>query len=299
MDSADNIPTPTSEETLLQQPSHVLPIDFNIQIPAYFPLHLDLLNDFERIGRSQYNFNIDSTLKESINNIINQTEEYLAFSLDETSLTTTDVDAGFLVSNLSTLEQLLKSQHELDIWKRSTDESKAKIRSKRRHETELHFLNLEEYSTRTDLPIGVLVNDEYADYKYIHNQETSFQTILKMDDSYQYLKNVAFILENPETPLPDEVQDDDLEVAGGKISLRDPMSLNYFQIPVVSKKCSHVYEKDTIYNYLIHNKKCPVDGCDASLTRNDLKPDKIMTLRVKAYLIKEKTKKDLRNVERL
>lgn len=270
----------------------------SIDLPEYFPLNQSLVKDFERTGRLQTK--VDQTIKESINNILSQTEEYLKFLLDDENLTSMDLDSKFFSTNLITLESLLKSQYELGIWKKSVEESKLKIRLKQRQEVELNLESLEYYQNQVDeYHFGDLMKKEYDEYRDIHNQETSFQTILATNDSYKYLKNVAFILQNPQHPLPEEAEDDELEVAGGKISLKDPLSLNYYHTPLISKKCGHIFEQDTIFDYLNNNSKCPVDGCGAVLTRNDLKPDKIMTLRVKAHLLKDKTKKPQANVDRL
>lgn len=288
-----------TEGTLLTSvPQEQPAITGSIDLPPYFPLNQSLVKDFERTARLQTK--VDQTIKESINNILSQTDEYLKFLLDDENLTSMDIDGEFFSFNLATLVELLKSQHELGIWKKSVDESKTKIRLKQRQEVELNLESLGYYQDQVDeLHFGDLVKKEYEEYRDIHNQETSFQTILRTNDAYKYLKNVAFILQNPQDPLPDEVEDDELEVAGGKISLKDPMSLNHLHTPLISKKCGHIFEKDTVFDYLNNNNKCPVDGCGAVLTRNDLKPDNIMTLRVKAYLLQEKTKKPQGNVERL
>ncbi|GEQ72494.1 hypothetical protein JCM33374_g6181 [Metschnikowia sp. JCM 33374] len=94
-------------------------------------------------------------------------------------------------------------------------------------------------------------------------RQRRFQT--KADPTYQYLSNVGFVLENPEDPLPDDTTDDELAVSGGKISLKDPLSLDFFTEPVMSKTCKHVFEDKYIRQQLqghayIH---CPITGCEA------------------------------------
>ena len=78
----------------------------SIDLPDYFPLNQSLVKDFERTGRLQTK--VDQTIKESINNILSQTEEYLKFELDDENLTNMDLDSKFFSSNLMTLESLLK-----------------------------------------------------------------------------------------------------------------------------------------------------------------------------------------------
>ena len=289
----DSESTPQNN-VLLEQPI----ITGSIDLPPYFPLNQSLVKDFERSARLQTK--VDQTIKESISNILSQTKEYLKFLLDDENLTNMDFDSKFFSLNLATLEELLKSQYEIGIWKKSVEESKIKIRLKQRHEAELNLESLEFYQNQVnDDHFGDLVKKEYEEYRDINNQESSFQTVLATNDTYRYLKNVTFILQNPQHPLPEEAEDDELEVAGGKISLKDPLSLNYFHNPLVSKKCGHVFSEETINDYLTNHNKCPVDGCGAVLTRNDLKPDDIMTLRVKAYLLQNKTKRPQANVDRL
>lgn len=274
-------------------------IQGDIELPDYYPLNQNLVVDFE--GTARFQSKVDQTIKESINDIVTQTDEYLKFLLDNENLTHMEIDTEFLNTNLSALVELLRSQHNLSTWKTSVAESKVRIRLKQRGERSLNMETYEYYQNEAEngIHFGDLIRKEYEEYKDIHDQEASFETILRTNDAYKYLKNVAFILKNPQDPLPDDTADDDLEVAGGKISLKDPISLNYFQTPLISKKCGHIFEKDIISDYLSNNRKCPVDGCDAVLLSNDLKPDNIMSLRVKAYFLQAKNRKPQKDVERL
>ena len=49
----------------------------SIDLRPYFPLNQNLVKDFERCARLQTK--VDQTIKESINNILSQTQEYLKF----------------------------------------------------------------------------------------------------------------------------------------------------------------------------------------------------------------------------
>lgn len=96
------------------------------------------------------------------------------------------------------------------------------------------------------------------------------------------MKQVLFLFKNPEDAIPDETEDDELNVSGGKISLKDPLTLNYFVKPVKSKRCNHVYEELSILLHLNTQRVCPISGCSAVLTRNDLILDKLMLIRIRS-----------------
>lgn len=44
-------------------------------------------------------------------------------------------------------------------------------------------------------------------------------------------------------------------------SIKDPITKQDIKVPVQSSKCKHVFEKETIENYLAQSKKCPQAGC--------------------------------------
>lgn len=128
-----------------------------------------------------------------------------------------------------------------------------------------------------------------------------FEELLHRDPSFTFIRNAFFVLQFPEDPLQDEQVDEELAVEGGKISLKDPLSMNYFSDPVVSKRCFHVFERAHIVRQMRVARDeyaCPVTGCDQYLSESDLSPDKLMKLRVKVYMGMTK-KRDHESVVRI
>lgn len=127
------------------------------------------------------------------------------------------------------------------------------------------------------------------------------EELLNRDPSFVFIKSMFFVLQFPEDPLQDDTVDEELAMEGGKISLKDPLSMNYFTDPMVSKKCSHVFERQYITRQIRAAREryaCPVTGCEAYLTEGDLSTDKLMKLRVKVYMGMEK-KRDHESVVRI
>lgn len=260
----------------------------NLDIPDYIPMLIDFVKNFEKISRHQTKLKL--TIQDLIEDLTHKTDDYLDFIFED-SLLELELDSTFFDRNLSSLDELIRAEYELKIWNDCLKESSSRIRQELDNEPEFSLDSLEYYQTQDKIKISDQVANEYQLYKSIHEELNSWNTVLSSNDNYRYLKNVGFILQHPEDPLPDEVEEEDLTVAGGKISLKDPISMNYFETPSISQRCSHVYEQATILDYLNNKSYCPVDGCNATISINDLKPDKIMKLRVKAFLRLENLKK--------
>ena len=125
------------------------------------------------------------------------------------------------------------------------------------------------------------------EYNALPNIEDSpeFKEMLKKNIYYKYLKDVAFVILHPEEAIPDENEDDDLKVSGGKISLKDSISLNYFSEPVSSIECKHTYEKLGIMDQIGTNGiiDCPLIGCHAKVKKASLEKDLLMVIRIGAF----------------
>ena len=270
-----------------------------IELPRYYPLDQNLVRNFEKLGRSEQQ-NANHSIQDTIDNIVTASEDYVNFILDEGNLETIELDEEIVNTNLATVTNLLKSQLELNTWEKSLDLSKSGIRQKNYKDPEFHLNTLDHYRKDNESEhFGDTILKDYKDYKLIHESQNSFDTILKTNDAYKYLRSIIFVVKNPEDALPEDAEDDELAISGGKISLKDPLSLNYFKYPLISKKCSHAFEKDIIEYYLNSNSNCPVSSCPASLRINDLKPDRIMALRVKALMKKERAPKIASSVQKL
>ncbi|KPI40136.1 uncharacterized protein AB675_11563 [Cyphellophora attinorum] len=119
--------------------------------------------------------------------------------------------------------------------------------------------------------------------------------------------------------------DDTMEVVGERVSVKCPMTMQYFIDPVTSDICRHSYEKTAILDYLkmsedrvpytpeqqaqleglrgapraslerkfrVPRVKCPVAGCDQLMLEKDLRPDPfIRSQAVRAQAKKEEQKR--------
>jgi E3 SUMO-protein ligase NSE2 len=98
----------------------------------------------------------------------------------------------------------------------------------------------------------------------------------------------------------DASEDEDLEVGGMTVNLRDPLTRAWLDNPMTSyvptylslpsltefgtnsKKCRHSYSKDSIYEFLGNrSKQCPAAGCGETISRKDLEPDENLARLVK------------------
>lgn len=270
-------------------------IPTDLEIPENLPLNNILVRDFEKVANFQ-----DPTYKiieELIENLVKETDRYVEHILSTPDF---ELDENYLSQNLNNLKTLIETTFKLNKYKNASQNTKKKAKSNASNDPEFSLESLSYFQSNLNVPsLQELLRQEY-----IENQEfdrTSLEMLLKSNENYQYLKNICFVLKNPLDPFPDEDnEDDELKVSGGKIELRDPISMNYFTHPVTSKKCLHTYEESAIILYLDEGSQvCPINGCNSPLSINDLKFDKIMLLRTKAFLAREKHRGRYKNIERL
>jgi len=92
--------------------------------------------------------------------------------------------------------------------------------------------------------------------------------------------------------------DSDIEVEKKSGSnLKCPITATWFDEPVKSKQCGHIYSHQAILLYIGNSKmkKCPVAGCsNATLTKAQLEEDKVTVLKVAREKRKEQKEKELR-----
>jgi len=85
----------------------------------------------------------------------------------------------------------------------------------------------------------------------------------------------------------DDSDDDDVVVGGVTQNYTCPLSLTVMVNPLTSEVCQHSFSENAIKEYLGSNrsvkKKCPAAGCSKLFGLSDLKPDKELERRVKAY----------------
>lgn len=255
--------------------------NFESDLPTYFPVHSSL-----RVKTEFANILLLGQIDDRLHKIKKNAEDYLSYTIANPHLLRDKNCLVFLEIQLEAFVKLLLAKHKLQTLQLSLKSAHRDLVDGRRHEQDLDLDNYRIYKdvTKTNFADKIVSDlDEMF-------ERSSNNAILRADSSFQYLKNARFVLENPEDPLPDDQKDEDVAVAGGKISLKDPLSLNFFAHPVISKKCSHVFEKEHIFRLMEGHSQihCPVTGCSAHLAPNDLQEDKLMALRVKVYLAKER-----------
>lgn len=251
--------------------------NFEDGLPAYFPVHLSLRinTDFAQVQLlSQIDAKLLAARKVG--------EAFLAHVSSNPHLLQDSHCAEFLDKQVAVFEKLLLAKYKLQSLQSTLKTAHRAFVDSRRQEQDLGLANYHVYKDVT--------KENFAD-KIIGDLDHGlgdelFRNILAADSSFQYLKNARYVLASPEDPLPDDLKDEDVAVAGGKLSLKDPLSLEYFVEPVLLRKCHHVYEKEHIARLLQGHAQinCPVTGCSAQLASNDLREDKLMALRVKVYL---------------
>jgi E3 SUMO-protein ligase NSE2 len=91
----------------------------------------------------------------------------------------------------------------------------------------------------------------------------------------------------PETWFGDDAQeemDDDIVLGQHIQSLNCPITLMRLEKPVKNTKCPHVYSLDAIQQLVRHGHgscKCPVSGCQADVTMEGVKEDKVMARKLR------------------
>jgi len=87
----------------------------------------------------------------------------------------------------------------------------------------------------------------------------------------------------------DEDDDDDIVVGGATQDYKCPITLRLFVDPVTSAKCPHSFSHEAIYSmFRVPEIRCPQPGCQARFTKADLRPNKNLENRVKAFTRREK-----------
>ncbi|OBA23741.1 hypothetical protein METBIDRAFT_35893 [Metschnikowia bicuspidata var. bicuspidata NRRL YB-4993] len=265
------------------EPNAVAPLpDFNTDLPSYYPVHLSLkmTTDF---APHLYVKQID----EQLVTVRNSVDRFLKYMTSNVHLFQDENATKFLGAQRQNYADLLMLKHKLLNYQDSFKSTQRNIIESRRNEPDLSLENLDFYRN--------MDKENFADSVALTLDNTlgsddAFTQTLHADSVYQFLKNALFVIENPEYPLPDESTDEELAVSGGKVSLKDPLSMDYFSEPVISLRCQHVFESKYIRQQLEHNSKikCPITGCQADLTARDLKDDRLMALRIKVFQARAK-----------
>lgn len=252
-------------------------INIDIDIPEYLPLNPTLVSKFDKAAKFQ--IPLHNTIKLSKQDLLKEVEEYIEHAISSKNFERVELT---LNNYLESLQEVIEASIMLDAYKDSIDSCKDDIKQMSVDVPKISKDTLEEYRYLEGINFGDLIINSYNDNKDDLPVMTNSQ--INTDLDYQFIKNVHFIIKNPQDALPDDAEDDELRVSGGKVSLKDPITLNYFETPVISSICRHTFEKSTIEDYLKENDKCPINGCRARLRKDQLQLDKLMGLRVKVFL---------------
>lgn len=254
----------------------------DLSLPEYIPLPSSSLREIQSLVPMRDEV---KSIQNTLNKIRLNIEDFIKFIIDERQLDNLSNVEKVLGGYKSSLETLLSSLAKFEIWREVCNAAKSKYQNAMHEEPEFQLSTLAHYRESEELPLYEYVKNEYLrQILDMSQQQGIFNQRIINHDTYKYLESVAFILRNPEDPLPDKSEggSDEIEVSGGKVSLLDPITLHEFVEPVKSRSCNHVFEKQAIQEHLKSGHNCPVDGCEKRILANDLVPDVFMTLRILA-----------------
>ncbi|KAJ2844259.1 hypothetical protein IWW36_005255 [Coemansia brasiliensis] len=81
--------------------------------------------------------------------------------------------------------------------------------------------------------------------------------------------------------------DEELVIAGARLTYRCPVTTSWLVDPVTSKQCKHSFSKEAILNFIRSSRgscACPVDGCSKTIRSSDLYADKLLERKVARHL---------------
>lgn len=266
----------------MEEPVPEVP-DFTLA-PSYFPIHLTL-----RVNTDFTHTQFQREIDDKIQSLKKVTDAFLDDVAGTSPLPMPTLCEEFLLKQAEAYARLVQSKFRLQTLQNSLRQAHVSLTDSRRLEDDLSLDNYNNYCTLQKQNFADAILGEVEPKVY---DALNFSAILKADSWYQYVRNAYFVLQHPEDPLPEDQDDDDVAVEGGKISLKDPLSLNYFVEPMMSVRCKHVYEKEHIMPLIKKDRaiQCPITGCNEEVTRADLLLDSLMLLRVKVHQAREKSR---------
>ncbi|KAJ2336393.1 hypothetical protein GGI00_000857 [Coemansia sp. RSA 2681] len=84
-----------------------------------------------------------------------------------------------------------------------------------------------------------------------------------------------------------EASDEELVIAGARMTYKCPITTTWLNDPVTSKTCKHSYTKQAIMDYLKAQRgecACPVGGCSRRVRAADLFEDKVLERKIARHL---------------
>jgi len=271
-----------------------------LELPKYFPVSDNMTHNFETLRDNSAALD---ELRKTQTNILKAANTYFELLFpDDTSESDSSksivesVDVELIKELLDAYEKLAKAQSQTRHFNKTFHNAKQEIRDRIRTEPELTTSNLNDY---------IQLGDSKKSFGQILENNLEKTSDIQVDSNnqdYIFLKNATFVLDHPLDPLPDEDADDEIEVGGGTIDLRCPVSMNIFVTPMISKKCGHTFDILSIENTWRNSnvvEDCPIPGCSARLRRGDFIPDRLMTLRVKSYKAQQEKFDNTQEYEKL
>lgn len=255
----------------------------DLKLPAYIPMHRHMVREVESASKVAKTLDIEDMINDTIANCYTFMD--FVFSLESTEWHTRPLD-----NNLQALRDLYLYKFQDEFLQTSLSSAKKSYAELTQDESLLNLDTWPEFMDKTNSQFGDFIIEQLTD----EIDQKKFETWLSRQKPYQSIKYLPIILQNPEEPIPDENDDnDDLNIAGGKVSLKDPITLRIFTNPVIGK-CGHTYERDSIKQQMTNSRTtCAISGCEAVIEERHLIEDKIMELRVKAFNhIQKSGKKD-------
>ncbi|KAI5952619.1 hypothetical protein KGF54_003486 [Candida jiufengensis] len=260
----------------------------NLSLPSYIPLHRSLEHDFNRVFRNTSISNNDLT-EQSIRQHKQIAFKYIDYILSQELL---EFNEDTLFNFLNTYTNLVLSNRKISKIDELKNDDVLKMYIS--PEKELNLSTISQYHESIIPDVEDYINAKKREILYSKVRTIKF---FENDEFYKLLRGLTFVMKKPEDPIPDEEdeEDDSLGVSGGKVSLKDPITLNIFKDPVISI-CHHTFEKQSIQRQLMENRNqsfiCPISGCDQPLNSNSFTVDKLMKARVKAFSRMEKNSND-------
>lgn len=265
----------------------------DLKVPDSIPLTKLLLNKFQREAVQVPHTPSKSDFDTEIDNVIRDADEYVQTRVDEERLG--EVSLEYIDACIRVVEKLYEGYHQKSAYIALNKAAMDDIRQSANEAPDISLSSLKHFQENPPTAFNITLDSYYSNNVSKESVEQQVNKELKL----QRIRNIRYILENPEDPLPDhDSQDDELAVSGGKVSLKDPISLQFFENPVRSRKCGHTYENRPILLQLRGGgTHCPISGCHHDLLVSDLVPDTLMKLRVQVYKSQQSQKRRATKLE--
>ncbi|CCH42524.1 E3 SUMO-protein ligase [Wickerhamomyces ciferrii] len=268
-----------------------------IELPTYFPISEHVLPDFEGL---RSNSNALNELRETQSEILKAANTYFESLFPEDSSVQWNVEESgnveIIKSLLESFEKLSRAQQQTKFYNDVFETTRSAVRNRARNEPELSLRNIDMYKK---------ADPDKKSFSQLLEERLSNPPTFKVNSNnpdFIFLKNATFVIDHPLDPLPDEEEDDDLQIGGGKIDLKCPISMNIFESPMLSKKCSHTIDQKSLFGIWKSpnsTEDCPILGCSKTLRRADFVPDRLMALRVKSYKAQQERLENAEDYDRL